>query len=278
MISQDLTIPVNGGSMPAYLARPADSSGPHPAVIVLQEIYGVNQEMRRITDLLPSAGYVGLAINFYHRSHPGLNEPYTDEGARTGKEAATQVTRENLLADITAAAAWLNAQDFVKTGKVATWGFCFGGTAAFLSATIDGILGAIGFYGTGIVREWGAAQQPALAEADNLRAPVLLCFGADDPSTPRDQIERLDSALREASADYQIQIYPNVGHAFFRHGSPQAVASHAPSSDEAIAEAVADAWGLVQAFLHKIFHHATPSKLPGGILYYKPTAKAGVRP
>lgn len=278
MISQDLSIPVNGGSMPAYLARPQDGSGAHPAVIVLQEIYGVNQEMRRITDLLPSVGYVGLAINFYHRTHPDLNEPYNDEGARTGKEAATQVTRENLLADIAAAVNWLNAQDFVKSGKVATWGFCFGGTAAFLSATMEGILGAIGFYGTGIIREWGAAQPEALAEVKNLRAPVLLCFGADDPSTPRAEIERLDTALRGAGADYQIQIYPNVGHAFFRQGSPQAVGSHASSSDEAIAETVADAWGLVQAFLTKIFHRATPSRLPGGILYYKPTAKAGAKP
>lgn len=275
MISQDLTIPVNGSSMPAYLVRPQDGSGPHPAVIVLQEVYGVNHEMRRITDLLPSVGYVGLAINFYHRTHPALNEPYTDQGARTGKEAAKEVTRENLLADIAAAVDWLNAQDFVKKGKVATWGFCFGGTAAFLSATTEDVLGAIGFYGTGIIREWGAAQPEALSEAPNLRAPVLLCFGADDPSTPRAEIERLDSSLRAAGADYQIQIYPNVGHAFFRHGSPQAIDNHAGSSDEAIAEAVADAWGLVQAFLHKIFHHATPSKLPGGILYYKPTAKAG---
>jgi carboxymethylenebutenolidase len=276
MISQDLTIPVDGGSMPAYLARPEDGSGAHPAVIVLQEIYGVNQEMRRITELLPSVGYVGLAINFYHRTHPNLNESYTDEGQRTGVDAARQVTREQLRADIAAAATWLTAQDFVKAGKVATWGFCFGGTAAFLSATMEGICGAIGFYGTGIMREWGAAQQEALADARSLRAPVLLIFGAEDPSTPKDQIERLDRTLRDAGAEYQIQIYPNVGHAFFRHGSPQAVASTTTTSDEAVAESVADAWGLAQAFFHRCFYNATPSKLPGGILYYKPTARAGV--
>jgi len=276
MISQELTIPVNGGAMPAYLARPVDGSGHHPAVIVLQEVFGVNQEMRRITDLLPSVGYVGLAINFYHRTHPNLNEPYTDEGMRNGREAATQVTRENLRADIAAAVDWLNAQDFVKAGKVATWGFCFGGTVAFLSATMEGIAGAIAFYGTGITREWGAAQEEAIADAKNLRAPVLLVFGGDDASSPPEQIQRIDGLLREAGADYQIQVYPNVGHAFFRHGSPQAVGSHASSSDEAIAEAVADAWGLVQAFLRRCFDHSTPSRLPGGILYYKPTARAGI--
>ena len=276
MIRQELTIPVGGGSMPAFLARPEDGSGAHPAVIVLQEIFGLNQEIRRITELLPSIGYVGLAINFYHRTHPNLSEQYNDEGMLRGREAATQATRESVLADVAAAAEWLTAQDFVKDGKVATWGFCFGGTVAYLSATLEGICGGIAFYGTGITREWGAAQQEALSAARDLRSPVLMVFGGEDQATPRESIERLDRTLRETGADYQIQIYPSVGHAFFRHGSPQAVKSGASTSDEASAEAVADAWGLVQAFLRRCFHQATPSRLPGGILYYKPTARAGI--
>ena len=87
MRSESFTIDVGGGSMPAYLARP-DDGAPRPAVIVLQEIFGVNAEVKRITDLLASSGYVGLAINYYHRTHPDLNEPYTPEGLKHGFAAA----------------------------------------------------------------------------------------------------------------------------------------------------------------------------------------------
>ena len=68
MISQAVNISVDGSQMDSYLARPPEGSGPHPAVIVLQEVFGVNDEMRRVTDLLAGAGYVGLAINYYHRT------------------------------------------------------------------------------------------------------------------------------------------------------------------------------------------------------------------
>jgi len=62
-----VTVDVQGSSMPCYLARP-DADGARPAVIVLQEIFGVNTEVKRIADLLASAGYVALAINYYHRT------------------------------------------------------------------------------------------------------------------------------------------------------------------------------------------------------------------
>ena len=86
METQSLTIDVAGSGMPAYLARPYGGS-PRPAVIVLQEIFGVNAEVKRIADLVASAGYVGLAINYYHRTHPNLSEPYTQEGLQNGFKA-----------------------------------------------------------------------------------------------------------------------------------------------------------------------------------------------
>ncbi|MBV8583513.1 MAG: dienelactone hydrolase family protein, partial [Candidatus Eremiobacteraeota bacterium] len=86
MQSSNLSIPVDGAMMPSYLARP-ESSSPAPAVLVLQEIFGVNKEMRRITDLVAQTGYVGLAINYYHRSDPDLDVPYNDEGMAKGRAA-----------------------------------------------------------------------------------------------------------------------------------------------------------------------------------------------
>ena len=255
MISQELTIPVAGGSMQAYLSRPDPGSGPHPAVIVLEEIYGLNAEMRRVTDLLPTSGYVGLAINFYHRTHPTLNSAYNDEGKRTGMEAASQVTRANLREDLAAAVAWLNAQDFVKSGKVATLGFCFGGTVAFLSATMDGICGAVSYYGTGIARQWGNNEPEGLADVDSIKAPVLIVLGEEDDSIPAEAVRRVCRTLEERGPGCQVQIYPNVGHAFFRSSPP---GTH-NSSDEALAEAVGDSWNLTQTFLRRCFSNAPSS-------------------
>ena len=232
----------DGSSMPAYVARPDTGSGPHPAVIVLQEIFGVNTEVRRIADLVASAGYVALAPNYYHRTHPNLDEPYTPEGFERGFKVAAQVSRDSLRKDVAASIAWLNQQDFVKPGKVATWGFCYGGTAAFVTATLPGLCGAVCFYGSSIVSPLANGESEGLSDAKDVEIPLLLAFGGQDESIPLDKINRIRETLDAAGRDFQIQIYPSVGHAFFRG-----------SSTDMHSEVVADAWSLVQAFFKKVF-------------------------
>jgi carboxymethylenebutenolidase len=253
MISQAVNISVDGSQMDSYLARPPSGSGPHPAVIVLQEVFGVNAEMRRVTDMLAAAGYVGLAINYYHRTHPNLDLAYEESSMQTAMEARKSVTRDTLYTDLRAAVAWLKDQDFVRDGKIATWGFCMGGSVAFLSATLPDVRGAICFYGGSIAKPFGSGEPGALQEAANITAPLLLCFGADDSGIPREDIEKIRQALDARGLKYSLEVYPGVGHAFFRQGTPRAVASQGEFSDEAIANAVADSWNLVQAFLQDCF-------------------------
>jgi carboxymethylenebutenolidase len=253
MISQAVNISVDGSQMDSYLARPPAGSGPHPAVIVLQEVFGVNAEMRRITDMLAAAGYVGLAINFYHRTHPNLDLAYDEPSMKQGLEAAKSITRAGLYADLNAAIAWLKDQDFVRDGKIATWGFCMGGAVAFLSATLPGVRGAICFYGGSIAKPFRSGEPDALAEADKIDVPLLLCFGAEDQGIPLQDIERIRAELDRRAITYRLEVYPGVGHAFFRQGTPRAVAGQERYSDEAVANAVADSWNLVQAFLAKNF-------------------------
>jgi carboxymethylenebutenolidase len=224
--------------MPSYLARP-DDDGARPAVIVLQEIFGVNTEVKRIADLLASTGYVALAINYYHRTHPELDEPYTQEGLQNGFAAAGGVTRATMLADVSAAIDYLNAQPFVKFGHLATWGFCFGGSVAFESATLAGLCAVVSFYGGSIAAPFPCGEPEALADVNSLRAPILLAFGGKDPYITADQVERIRTALTEAGKKFQIQVYPDEDHAFFRDSSATLQSS----------AAVADAWDLVQAFL-----------------------------
>jgi carboxymethylenebutenolidase len=244
--STQLQIDVDGSRMPAYLARPDAASGPHAAVIILQEIFGVNREVKRIADLVASAGYVALAPNYYHRTHPELNEPYTDEGLQRGFAAAGNVSRESLRKDVAACIEWLNQQNFVKPGKVATWGFCFGGAVAFVTAVLPGLKGAVCFYGGSIASPMASGEPEGLADAADINIPLLLAYGGSDQWITLDHIERTRQALEAAGKDFQIQIYPDEGHAFFRGSS-----DHLGTSSHS--EAVADAWNLVQAFFKKIF-------------------------
>jgi carboxymethylenebutenolidase len=254
MIGQDINIPLDGSTMPAYLTRPQEGSGPHPAVIVLQEVFGFTPETRRITELVASIGYVGLAINYYHRTDPHVNEPYTEEGSKRAFQIAANVTAEHLRADVRAAIAWLNSQPFVKTGKIATWGFGFGATAAFVASDMQELSGAIAFYPTHVAIPMPSGGEAPLEHASDIAIPMLVIFGQQDYYVSRCDIDRIHETLNALGKDVRVYIYPNVGHSFFRHGRPQAIVEMQRYSDEAIAQAVADSWNLVKAFLIDVFN------------------------
>ncbi|GAC1573032.1 MAG: dienelactone hydrolase family protein [Candidatus Elarobacter sp.] len=237
--------------MPAYLARPDDDGRPRPAVIVLQEIFGVNREVKRITDLVAGAGYVGLAINYYHRTHPDLNEPYTPEGLQAGFAAAGQVTKASLRADVTAAIDWLDAQPFVDAGHLATWGFCMGGTVAFIAATLPGLKGSICFYGGSISAPMASGEPEAIADAAAVRCPLLLVYGGKDAYITPEHIERAREALTAAHKPFEIQVYPDQDHAFFRDSGTQLDEAHRGNNADASTRDVADAWRRVNAFLEE---------------------------
>ncbi len=239
MQSLDVQIPVDGHPMPSYLARP-DGDGPFPAVIVLQEIFGVNREVRRIAELFAGAGYAALAINYYHRTHPDLNEPYTPEGLQQGFAAAGKISRETLRADVAASIAYLEAQPFVRKGKIATIGFCFGGTVAFITATLPGLSAAIPFYGGHIANGLPNGEPEGLVDVKDIRVPMLLFFGGKDDYITPEMVKRIDEALTGAGKEHEVVVYPDVGHAFFRE-----------SSNALNQKEVDDAWKRVQAFLKK---------------------------
>jgi carboxymethylenebutenolidase len=237
--SAELSIDVDGRPMAAYLARPA-GEGQFPAVIVLEGVYGFDDELRRITDLLASTGYVGLAIDYFHRTHPNLQEPFTDEGRARGEAAARSVKKDEARADVAAARDWLGGQAFVESGHVGTWGFGFGGTIAFVTATLPGLLGATVFYGQSISSPMPSGEVAPLEDVKDVRAPLLLVFGGQDMLIgPRD-VGTITEALTANNKRFEVQLYPRVGHSFFR-------ATYASSATRE----TADAWDRVQAFFRK---------------------------
>lgn len=243
----DVAISVQGLNMPAYLARP-ESTEAAPAVILLPEIFGLNAEMRTIADMLAQTGYVALAVNYCHRSDPSLDLPYDEEGIAKGLTAVCKVTRETIDADIHAAVDWLNAQDFVRFNHVATWGLCFGGSIAFASSMLRGISASIVFYGGQIAKPLPSGGSPLSDDAEGVRAPLLLYYGAQDKTISLQEIESIERSLRSRRKRFAMHVYPEQEHGFFRQAIQNLrVKGYGTGFNDGAA--FADSWHGVQDFL-----------------------------
>lgn len=241
MQTSDLAIDVDGVQMPCYMALPP-SGNPAPAVIVLEGLYGFDEELRRITDLVATIGYVGFAINYFYRTDPDYRQEFSEAGRERALTALRAVTKDGLRRDVAAARDWLNEQSFVDFGRVATWGFGFGGTAAFITATLPGIRGAVSFYGQSSDDRLPSGEAAPIEDVKAIRAPLLLVFGGLDELIGKHEIDDITDKLKAAGKRFDVQLYPNVGHSFFREGL----------SSETLRE-VADAWDRVRAFLERRF-------------------------
>lgn len=237
MIASNVMLDVDGSAMPCHIARP-DEHARRPGVIVLQEIFGVNAEIRRIAQLLAETGYVAFAPNFFHRTAPTLDAPYSAEGMAIGVAAASAVTTADLRLDIRASIRWLASQSFVDASRIGAWGFCMGASVAFLAAREAEVRCALCFYGAQIARPWRSGDPPALEHAAELTAPLLLVFGGRDHSIPPDAVATIESTLRRLGKRFELIVYPDADHAFFRHGG-----SERDRVD------VADAWRRASTFL-----------------------------
>lgn len=223
MIVEERTIDAPAGPMKAYVAR-LDAK-PRPAVIVLEGVYGFDDEIKRITTQTAGAGFVAIAIDYLR-----------------GGDPAAVFTTKGVCDDVAATRDWLNLQPDVLHGKIATWGFGYGGTAAFLSASLPGLAGAIAFYGQSIARPLPGESRPALDEITEIRAPLLLVFGGHDEQIGPTEIAVIRARLEAMHASFQIQEYPEVGHSFFREDLGTIATRQ-----------IADAWDRVVSFLRKSF-------------------------
>ena len=148
--SQTISIPTNGGAFDAYLARPAQA-GPAPGVVVIQEIFGVNSNIKGVADWLAGEGYCALALDLFWRLE--RNVSITDPDDAELEKAfglMTAFDQDAGVGDIQAAIDFLRADKDLCTGKVGTLGFCLGGKMAYLSATGTDADANIGYYGVGI--------------------------------------------------------------------------------------------------------------------------------
>lgn len=200
-MGRDLAIPTPHGPIGAWRADPPHGEAARGAVVVLQEVFGVNPHVRSVTERYAASGYTAVAPALFDPVAANTELGYDPAGLARGRELATELGFGRAV-DLVAATSDLLAGE---GHKVAVVGFCWGGSLAFLANTRLG-LPAVSYY--------GARTMPFLGEP--LRAPMLFHFGGDDPTTLAADIE----AHRAAHPGAELHVYPGAGHAFNRDVDP----------------------------------------------------------
>ena len=215
MPSEWVDINVGGQNMEGYLTKPADSDQ-HPAVVVIQEIWGVNSHIQYVTDRLPSQGYVGLAPAMFHRQGKMLQGLHEEMDTAVGWMGACK--DDEIVADVQATVDYLKAQSFVQSNHIGIVGFCMGGRAAWLAAATNTHYKAtVPYYGGSIMVTRGAGVQTPLELADNINCPMLFHFGEIDGNPSQDDMAKLDAELTRLGKPHQFFSYPEADHGFADH-------------------------------------------------------------
>jgi carboxymethylenebutenolidase len=233
--SERVSISVDGKTMNAYMARPNDET-PRPAVLVFMEIFGVNSHIRDVTERVAREGYVALAPDFFHRTGPGVEYGYDQNGMTEGIKLLTQLKASEIVADARAAVSFLKRKNFVKGDRIGAMGFCVGGHVTYLTACETDIKAAASFYGGGIAGEKGFGGEPStIGRTKNISGKIICFFGAKDAHIPMDQVNAVRAELEKQKIRHEVVVYQNADHGFF--------CDQRASYDKASAE---DAWTKVK--------------------------------
>jgi len=242
MVEQaDITLPVaNGRTIRAHLARPEDGSAPHPAVLVLHEILGLNNDIRRIAGIFAAEGYVALAPDIFD----GLG-PMPICIVRT----VSNITKGEgpVVDDMLAARDWLAALPEVDGDKIGVAGFCMGGGFALLLGSLADFKAAAPYYGD---------VAPRASRYKNI-CPVVAGYGAKDKVFGK-KAALLKSHLEELGVPHDVKVYNDAGHSYMSQ-HPKWMMALSPLTpmhahyDETAAE---DSWRRMLAFFREHFNTA----------------------
>ena len=201
------TIKAEDGQFAAYVARPAQPNG--PAIVVIQEIFGVNAVMRGVCDELASAGFLAVCPDLFWRIEPGID--ITDQSEAEWKKAFELYNAFDVDAGVKDIAATIDQVRALPevNGKVGAVGFCLGGLLAFLTATRTDADASVSYYGVGIEKH--------LVEADKLAHPLLMHIAEEDQFVPKEAQALILSQLKN-HAHVEAHTYAGRDHAFARMG------------------------------------------------------------
>jgi carboxymethylenebutenolidase len=235
--TEEVKLDVNGQPMHAHVALP-DGPGPHAAVIVFQEIFGINVHMRDVAARLAQEGYVAIAPDYHHRAWPsGTELDYSPEGMKRGMEVIPKLTTDGLTADINATINYLRTRKDVDVTRLGAIGFCIGGHAAYFAAATQPIKATASFYGGGIASFSPGGGAPTVTRSKDIKGKIICFFGKNDHMIPAEQVLTIRKALAEGQVRHEIYEYEGASHAFFCDVAERG--SYVPA-------AAADAWEHVK--------------------------------
>jgi carboxymethylenebutenolidase len=204
----------------AYQADP--KGAPKGAIVVIQEIFGVNSHIRAVCDRFAGEGYVAVAPALFDRQERNFESGYSPDEIANARKFIASPDWAAMLRDMQAAIA-----EVKSVGPVGIVGFCMGGTVAFLAATrLDGLSAAVCYYGGRIA---------AFAD-EKPRCPVQMHFGDQDQSIPMSDVE----TIKQKRPDCEIHVYPGAGHGF-----------HCDERGSFNEQSAKTAWQRTTAFLQK---------------------------
>ena len=213
IVTESVKIPNNNLEIAAYLAKPR-TSGNYPAIIVIQEIFGVNEHIQDVTARIAQEGYIAIAPALYQRQAPGFTVGYTPEEVKIGRQYKTQTKATELLSDIQATIDYLYQMPQVKSTGFGTVGFCFGGHVAYLVATLKDIRATASFYGAQIATWCPGEDQPTLQRTKDINGTIYLFFGTADSLIPNEQVDQIAAELKQQQIDHQLFRYQGATHGF----------------------------------------------------------------
>ncbi|WP_430389919.1 dienelactone hydrolase family protein [Dyella sp. 20L07] len=206
-MNNHVTIKGRDGEFQAYVARP--KALPAPAIVVLQELFGVNADIRATCDELAEQGFLAVAPDLFWRLEPGLSlSVISEEDWQHGLRLYQAYDRDAGVRDV---------EDTMKVvgklpecnGKIGVLGYCLGALMVFLTAARTDVDAAVAYH--------GGDTDKYLGESDKLRAPLLMHLGEEDEFIPKSAQAAIKNALADKPSAI-IYSYPRQRHAFSRHG------------------------------------------------------------
>jgi carboxymethylenebutenolidase len=248
--------------MPVYLSRPEDDvSGGRPAIIVIHEAYGLNEQIRGVARRIAAEGFVVLAPHLFARNGEIMNEKNIERAMTrmwsipqekrldpnaiqelmiTMPETERKVVEifffgresmeKQMAKDLTNCVDYLTQQSFVKSDKLGITGFCLGGGLTYQLSTMHSFAASVPFYG---------ANPKPLESVANINGPILAFYGGEDERI-NEGVPALVEAMIKYKKSFQMKVYKGAQHAFFNEKRP--------SYNK---EAAEDAWESTVAFLRK---------------------------
>jgi carboxymethylenebutenolidase len=198
---RDISFPGKAGSLGAYAAQPSHGGHQHPAIIVVQEWWGLDEHIKDVTRRLAAEHYFAIAPDLYSRQGNKVTHDPNIAG-----QLMSGLKQSDGIDDLLSTVEWLKAQGSVRGSHIGIIGFCMGGSYAMaLPCFTRDIKAAAPFYG----------EIPSDEKLENLACPVFYAYGENDGWIQRKDVDRLAGALRKFNKTGEVKVYAGCSHGFF---------------------------------------------------------------